>query len=127
MLIVYLCIVNNLKGIYKRQLIFKALKKPIMKDQKLTIVARILAKEEKGEFVKSELLKLINVTRAEEGCISYDLHQDNENPNFFIFYENWENRKLWQIHMNNKHLAEYIKATEDAVEEFIVHEMTRLA
>lgn len=96
-----------------------------MKDQKLTIVARILAKEEKREFVKSELLKLIDVTKAEEGNINYDLHQDNENPNFFVFYENWENRELWQIHMNNSHLAEYIKATEGAVEEFIVHEMTQ--
>lgn len=97
-----------------------------MTNQKLTIVARILAKEEKRAFVKSELLKLIDVTRTEEGCISYDLHQDNENPNFFIFYENWENRTLWQIHMNNKHLAEYIKATDGAVDEFIVHEMTQL-
>ncbi|NOQ28008.1 MAG: antibiotic biosynthesis monooxygenase [Bacteroidales bacterium] len=97
-----------------------------MKDQKLTVVARILVKEEKREFVKRELLKLIDVTRAEEGCINYDLHQDNENPNFFIFYENWKNRELWQIHMNNKHLAEYIKATDGAVEEFIVHEMTHI-
>ena len=98
-----------------------------MKEQKLTIVARILAKEEKRELVKSELLKLIDITRAEQGCINYDLHQDSENPNFFIFYENWENRELWQIHMNNQHLADYLKATEGAVEEFIVHEMKNIS
>ncbi len=98
-----------------------------MKNQKLTIVARILAKEEKRDLVKTELLKLIDVTRAEEGNISYDLHQDNENPNRFLFYENWENRELWQKHMQNPHLAAYIKATEGAVDEFIVHEMTHIA
>lgn len=76
-----------------------------MSNQKLTIVARILAKAKKRELVKSELLKLIDVTRTEEGCINYDLHQDNENPNFFLFYENWENRDLWQKHMGNAHLA----------------------
>lgn len=97
-----------------------------MSNQKLTIVARILAKEEKRELVKSELLRLIDVTRAEEGCINYDLHQDNENPNFFMFYENWENRDLWQTHMGNAHLSEYLKATEGAVEEFIVQEMTHI-
>lgn len=98
-----------------------------MEDQKLTIVARILAKAENRELVKSELLKLIDFTRAEEGCINYDLHQDNENPNFFMFYENWENRELWQKHMGNAHLAEYLKATEGAVEEFIVNEMTDIS
>jgi quinol monooxygenase YgiN len=98
-----------------------------MSGQKLTIVARILVKEDKREFVKSELLKLIDITRAEEGCINYYLHQDNENENLFLFYENWENRDLWQIHMNNTHLAEYMEATEGAVEEFFVNEMTQIA
>ena len=91
---------------------------------KLTIVAKILAKEEKRELVKSELLKLIAHTKAEEGCLNYDLHQDNLNPNVFLFHENWENRELWQNHMNNTHIAEYKKATDGAVEEFILNEMT---
>ena len=45
----------------------------------LTIIANIVANEDKVEVVKAELLKLIDTTRAEEGCINYDLHQDNEN------------------------------------------------
>ncbi|SEL82998.1 Quinol monooxygenase YgiN [Aquimarina amphilecti] len=95
--------------------------------KKLTIVARILAKEEKRDLVKSELLKLIDITRAEKGCINYDLHQDNENPNLFLFYENWESRALWQEHMNNDHLAAYMKATDGAVEEFVLNEMSHIA
>lgn len=95
-----------------------------MVNQSLTIIARITAKEGKSDLVKTELLKLIEVTRSEEGCINYDLHQDNENRNFFLFYENWTSRELWQKHMQNAHLDEYKKATEDAVEEFVLHEMT---
>jgi len=95
-----------------------------MGNQQLTIVAKIIAKEGKRELVKNELLKLIDITRAEEGCISYDLHQDNTNPNLFLFYENWINRDLWQKHMNNAHLAEYMKATDGAVEEFTLNDMT---
>lgn len=97
-----------------------------MSNQKLTIVARILVKPEKREFVKSELLKLIDITRSEKGCINYDLHQDNENENLFLFHENWESRDLWQTHMGNAHLAEYLKATDGMVEEFILHEMTQI-
>jgi quinol monooxygenase YgiN len=71
----------------------------------LTIVARIEAKPDKIELVKSELLKLIPPTLKETGCIQYDLHQDIENPAVFLFYENWESHKLWQDHMNSPHLV----------------------
>ena len=46
------------------------------------------------EMVKTELIKLIGVTHAEEGRINYDLHQDNENSAHFMFYENWASREL---------------------------------
>ena len=95
-----------------------------MANNQLTIAARILAIDEKRDLVKSELLKLIDVTRAEKGCINYDLHQDNENPNLFLFHENWESRELWQQHMNNAHLADYMKATDGAIEDFTLDEMT---
>ncbi|MFN1514880.1 putative quinol monooxygenase [Vibrio owensii] len=94
---------------------------------KLTIVANIIAKADQVELVKAELLKLIDVTRAEEGCISYDLHQDNENPAHFTFYENWESRELWRTHMDNEHLAQYMKATEGAVDTFTLNEMSHIA
>ncbi|WP_085300061.1 putative quinol monooxygenase [Cognaticolwellia mytili] len=94
---------------------------------KLTIVANIKANADKVALVKSELLKLIEVTRAETGCINYDLHQDNENPAHFMFYENWQSRELWQMHMANQHLQDYMKATEGAVEEFTLNEMTKIS
>ena len=93
---------------------------------KLTIVASIKAKSDQVDLVKAELKKLIAVTLAEDGCINYDLHQDNENPAYFLFYENWESRELWQKHMNSQHLKDYVVATEGAVEEFTVNEMTNI-
>ena len=65
----------------------------------LTIVANITAKADRIDLVKAELEKLIGITRAEEGCRQYDLHQDNDNPAHFLFFENWESRELWQKHM----------------------------
>lgn len=92
----------------------------------LTIVARIEANADRIELVKAQLLKLIEPTLKEVGCIQYDLHQDNEHPAVFMFYENWESRELWQMHMNNTHLAEYMLATEGAVASFTLNEMTNI-
>ena len=53
----------------------------------LTILAQIAAEPGKEALVRAELEKLVPITRAEAGCIQYDLHVDNENPAFFVFYE----------------------------------------
>jgi len=93
---------------------------------KLTIVANIIAKADKIDLVKAELEKLIPVTRAEVGCLQYDLHQDNENPARFMFYENWESRELWQLHMGAQHLKDYLAASDGAVEVFTVNELSHI-
>jgi len=92
----------------------------------LTIIAKIEANPDQIELVKTELLKLIEPTLQEMGCIQYDLHQDNDNPAVFLFYENWESRDLWQDHMINTHLAEYGRATAGAIASFTLNEMTKL-
>ena len=89
-------------------------------------MARIIAKEEKRDFVKSELMKLLEDTRAEEGCINYTLHQDVENPNLFVFYENWASKELINKHLKSKHIQAYIKNTEGAVADFILNELEEL-
>ncbi len=90
----------------------------------LTIVAKITAKEDAVELVKAELMKLIEPTLKEEGCIQYDLHQDNDDPKVFLFFENWKNRDLWQQHMQSDHLKAASEVFDNAVETMEVNEMT---
>lgn len=92
----------------------------------LTIVAHITAKSDQVDLVKTELEKLIAPTRAEDGCVQYDLHQDNENPAHFMFFENWTSRELWQQHMESAHLKALLAATEGAIDDLAIHEMTHI-
>ncbi len=93
---------------------------------KLTIVAHIHAKPEKVDLVKIELLKLIETTRTEKGCLNYDLHQDDENSAHFLFFENWESREIWQAHMEAPHIVAFLETTEGAVENVTLTEMTQI-
>lgn len=90
----------------------------------LTIIAHITAHSNKTELVKSELVKMIEPTLAEAGCVNYDLHQDNDDPAHFMFYENWETRDLWLAHMNAPHLAAFKKAVDGAIKTTNVIEMS---
>ena len=87
-------------------------------------VAHIQAHPDHIDLLKAELEKLIAATRAEQGCLQYDLHQGNSDPARFMFYENWTSRALWQTHMGAPHLAAYLAATEGKVLNFSLHELT---
>lgn len=63
----------------------------------------------------------------ENGCIQYDLHQDDNTPEVFIFYENWESGELLQAHLNSDHIESYAQATQGAVTSFVLNEMTKIA
>lgn len=92
----------------------------------LIVVANIVAKNDKIDYVKNELLKLIEPTRAEEGCLEYVLHQDNENPAHLMFYEKWTSKECLQAHMQTEHFQNCMKANEDSVESVTINEMTQL-
>ena len=94
---------------------------------KLTIVAHITASEGNAETVKAGLEKLIAPSRADRGCLQYDLHQAHDNPAHFMFYENWSSRDEWLAHMEQPHLATWRTATEGMIADFRVYEMTHLA
>lgn len=92
----------------------------------LTIVARIEVVKDHVDFVKGELKKLIPSTLAEEGCIQYDLHQDHGDPSVFLFFENWENRELWQKHMEADHLKAFAELTEGKIANVVLNEMAKV-
>ena len=91
---------------------------------KITVVAKIVAKKETVESVRSELLKLVAPTRKENGCLNYFLHQDNDDPAVFIFYENWENEACLAKHMESDHFKNYVSAVDGLLEGKNVNIMT---
>lgn len=91
-----------------------------------TLVASITANPDKIDLVKSGLTGLIEPTRAEKGCIQYDLHQDRENPAHFLFFEIWETRELWLDHTNSEHVQAHRAATEGALADFTLYELDKI-
>lgn len=94
---------------------------------KITVVAKIVARKEAVAAVRAELLKMVVLTRQEPGCIEYRLHQDNQNPAMFLFYENWENSVCLEQHMGTAHFRNYVAAVEELLTEKVVQIMTEIA
>ena len=75
---------------------------------KITVLAQFTAKEGKIEQLKQQLLHLIDITRAEKGCINYDLHQQIDNSHEFFLYENWESEQELEEHLQAEHLSKFL-------------------
>ncbi len=90
----------------------------------VTVVAKV---EEAVEAVKAELLKLIEPTRLEEGCIAYTLHQDNTDPALFIFYETWESDAHLDRHMKTDYFTRFVAAVDGLLSELAVNRLSRIA
>lgn len=83
-----------------------------MADEAITVLARLKAKAGTEEQVKEECMLLVEPTRREAGCISYDFHQDAEDKCSFMFYENWRSREDLDRHINKAHLQRFIALSE---------------
>lgn len=70
----------------------------------LTVIATFVAKPGQEAAVRRELLKLVEPTRREDGCINYDLHQKQGDPATFVFYENWRDRAALDVHAESPHI-----------------------
>ena len=68
--------------------------------ENLHIVARIQAAPGAGDALEKEMRTLVDETRQEAGCIRYDLTRGTEDPDIFVFVEEWESKPLWEAHMN---------------------------
>ncbi len=78
-----------------------------MESQKVTVVARCKAKPGMEQRVRDEILALVGPTRAEAGCINYDLHVSLDDPGLFMLYENWTSKEALDQHLATPYLERF--------------------
>lgn len=88
-----------------------------------TVIVHVRAKAGHGAAVEAELNKLIVPTRAEAGCIRYDLFADLGDPLHFVFFEEWDSIDAHQTHLDEGHMAEFIMACKGTLAEASVYHL----
>ena len=83
----------------------------------LTVIARVHAKPGKEYELREALTALVEPTRREKGCVTYDLHQGTADPGWFFFYENWEHEEDLDAHLAAPHVAEFAGRLEELIDE----------
>ena len=74
----------------------------------ITIVAKSVIKEGKKEEFMALTKELIEKSRAEVGCLAYDLYEDIKNPNVVAFIERWQDMKTIAAHNKSPHFTSIV-------------------
>ena len=85
--------------------------------QIIKTVATLRAKSGHGKTVEQALRACVEGSRAEPGCLFYDLHVDRTDPECFVFIEGWADMEAFEHHKTTAHY----QAMAHAVGELLVH------
>ncbi|RWR03678.1 drug:proton antiporter [[Pantoea] beijingensis] len=81
------------------------------------VIAKFVAQPGKADALKKVLTNVLAPSRAEEGCIHYDLYRSIEDGNVFLFHETWKDQAALDHHNQQPHLQKVIVDTESLLKQ----------
>lgn len=77
-----------------------------MNKEGVRVVAKLTARPGKAPELAAVLLALIEPTRKETGCVSYELLRHRTDPSEFVFVEEWTSDADLDAHLATPHLRD---------------------
>lgn len=87
---------------------------------KINLTAIVKSKPKHTEEIKTYLLNMVMNSKKEEACLQYDLHQNNEKPNIFVFHEIWKDEKSLEEHNSKPYIQDFVKVAATLLEENVI-------
>jgi quinol monooxygenase YgiN len=75
--------------------------------QQVIVIAKVKAQPGTLEELLAAQAILVQATRAEAGCIRYELNVSINDPDTVVFVETWESEALLQAHLNGSAIAAF--------------------
>lgn len=95
--------------------------------QKIVLIATLTLKNSNNEGVLDALTTLHKATHQNDaGCLQYDVHQDADNKNTYVFIETWESEALLAEHMKKEHYNSYKAFMGDKVESMSLQKLKKI-
>ena len=79
----------------------------------IKIVAKSVIKDGQKDTYLQLTKELIQKSRQEIGCISYNLFQDINDASVLTFIEEWQDKKAIELHNNSEHFTRIIPLLAD--------------
>jgi quinol monooxygenase YgiN len=88
-----------------------------MDELPLTLVVAFRARPGREGALGDALRALVGPTRAEPGCVAYDLHRSLDDPASWFFTETWASPVAHRLHDGTPHVVAFRAAQPDLLAE----------
>ena len=75
------------------------------------LLATLHAHPGHGPTLEAALRQLVPASRAEAGCLQYELHQDRDTPERFYMLEIWRSAAALEHHRQTEHFCALVAST----------------
>ena len=75
----------------------------------VVIVAQYRIQPDNGAAVRAELGQMVEPTRAEPGCLAYDVYVDPKDETLVVLVERYVDEAAFQAHLNSAHFDEHLR------------------
>lgn len=79
-----------------------------MNNDDVILNVHIEAAASQEENLAEQLRALVAPTRAEAGCLTYELHRDPQNPSKFMFYERFRSQAALDEHLASPYFKAFV-------------------
>ena len=98
---------------------------PGQAEKPFSLIVHFKVKRDQVDAVLAGAKKVVVASRAEKGCLAYDVQQSLEEPTEFFILETWRDAKGLEFHAGTGHFSEFIKLMGTAADEAPQIQLTR--
>ncbi|UQY35957.1 antibiotic biosynthesis monooxygenase [Pseudomonas fulva] len=93
----------------------------------LTLVATITARSGQADLIEAGLRQLVGASRAEAGCLQYDLHRHQDDAHVFVMIEQWQDSAALAFHQATDHYRHFKTTCGDALQGVVLQPLNPIA
>ena len=87
-----------------------------MTEETLTAMGIVRAKPGQEHELGLRMVALLAPTRAERGCLAYDLFQSSEDPAVWVLIERWRSVADLDAHVMTDHMAAFLARSHEVLD-----------
>lgn len=89
---------------------------PELDETQVVVIAHFKARPDKEQELSEFLQSLVEPTRAEPGCLRYELNESRDEPGTFSFVETFADRKAFDAHCDMPYIHRLFEKLPQLVE-----------
>ena len=87
----------------------------VERGKRLVLVAQFRAQHGRADALRSRLQRMVRLTVVEPGCLRYELHEDQGDPEVLVLLEVWRDQVALDRHMETEHVRHLVRDVPELV------------